>query len=86
MHLNGGKGIGKIAFYERKDARNRKMDRRLMLMKKLWPQGVVCPCPGALYMYITVIFQYLLLLNRLANQSQIVSEVSIGRGDKNVYK
>ena len=25
------------------------------------PQGVVCPCPGAIYMYITIIIKHLLL-------------------------
>ena len=32
------------------------MDRRLMLMENFSPWGVVCPCPGAIYMYITKIF------------------------------
>ena len=35
------------------------MDRRFMVMKKNCPQGVVCPCPGAIYMYMTVIFKHL---------------------------
>ena len=30
---------------------NRQMDRRLMLMGTFSPWGVVCPCPGAIYMY-----------------------------------
>ena len=28
----------------------------ILLMKKIWPQGVVCPCPGAIYLYMTTIF------------------------------
>ena len=31
-----------------------------MLMEKC-PQGVVCPCPQAIYMYMTIIFKDLLL-------------------------
>ena len=37
------------------------MDLRLMILKKFGPQGSVCPHPGAIYMYITVIFKDLLL-------------------------
>ena len=39
------------------------MDRRLMLMENFSPWGVVCPCPGAIYMYMTIIFKHLLLWN-----------------------
>ena len=35
------------------------MDRRLMFMENFWPLGVVCPCPGAIYMYISIIFIHL---------------------------
>ena len=28
--------------------------------EKNCPQGVVCPCPGAIYMYMTMIFKHLL--------------------------
>ena len=28
---------------------------KFMLMKQKCPQGVVCPCPGAIYMYMTII-------------------------------
>ena len=42
-----------------------------MFMKKFGPQGVVCPCPWAIYMYMTIIFKHFPLGNRLANQSQI---------------
>ena len=31
------------------------MDRIFMFMKKFCPQGVVCPWPGAIYMYMTII-------------------------------
>ena len=37
------------------------MDGRFMFMKTFCPQGVVCPCPGAIYMYMTIIFKHLLL-------------------------
>ena len=36
------------------------MDLRLMILKKFGPQGSVCPHPGAIYMYITMIFNDLL--------------------------
>ena len=42
-----------------------------LFLKKIFCQGVVCPYPGDIYMYITIIFKHLFLLNRLANQSQI---------------
>ena len=45
--------------------------------------GVVCPGPGAIYMYITIIFNYVLLGNWMANQSQSLCEVSFGREDIN---
>ena len=35
------------------------MDRRLMLMENLSPWGVVCPCPEAIYMYMTIIFKHI---------------------------
>ena len=54
-------------------------------MKKIWPQGVVCPCPGAIYLYMTTIFKYLLHWNRLANQSQILCGASLGRGNESLY-
>ena len=41
------------------------MNWRLKILKGLWTPGVVCFCPGALYMYITIIFQ-----DHLANRSQ----------------
>ena len=30
------------------------MDRRLMLMENFSHWGVVCHCPGAIYMYMTI--------------------------------
>ena len=50
MLFNGGKLAGSM-----------QMDRRFMVMKKKCPQVVVCPCPGAIYMYMTIIFKDLLL-------------------------
>ena len=70
MLLNGGKLAGSM-----------QMDRRFMVMKKC-PQGVVGPCPGAIYMYMTIIFKHLSLRNRLANQSQTLSGVSLGKGSE----
>ena len=46
------------------------MDRRFMFMKIFWAQGVVCPCPWALYMDMTIIFKHLVFGNCVANQSQ----------------
>ena len=31
------------------------MDRRLIFIENFSPWGVVCPCPGAIYMYISII-------------------------------
>ena len=44
-------------------------------------RGLVCPHPGAIYMYITIIFKDLFLSNRSANHSQILLEASIGSGN-----
>ena len=38
-----------MSFNVRKLARNEQIDRIFMFMKIFWPQGVVCPCPGAIY-------------------------------------
>ena len=35
------------------------MDRRLMLMENFSPWWVVCPCPGAICMYISIIISKL---------------------------
>ena len=50
MHLNGKNG--KMLFNG-----NRQMDRRLMLMENFSSWGVVCPRPGAIYMYISIIMK-----------------------------
>ena len=47
------------SFNGRKLARNEQMDRRFMFMKIFWALRVVCPCPGAIYMYMTKIFKHL---------------------------
>ena len=59
MHLNGKNR--KISFNGRKVARNEQMDRKFMFMKLFWAQGVICICPGAIYIYMTIIFKHLLL-------------------------
>ena len=62
------------------------IDWIILLMKKIWPQWVVCPCPGAIYLYMTTIFKHLLHWNRLANQSQILCGAFLGRGNESLYK
>ena len=59
MHLYGKNR--KISFNGRKHARYEQMDKKIMFMKIFWAQGVVCPCLGAIYMYMTIIFKHLLL-------------------------
>ena len=59
MHLNGKKLENAIKW--RNLARNEQMDRRFMFMKIFWAKGVVCPCPGTIHMYMTIIFQHILL-------------------------
>ena len=81
MHLNGKNR--KISFNGRKLARNEQMDRKFMFMKIFWTQGVVCPCPRALYMYMTIVLKHLLLL---ANQSQTLCGASLERGNESLYK
>ena len=54
MHLNGENK--EMSFNGRKLARNERMDRRFMFMKIFLAQGVVCPCSGAIYIYMTKIF------------------------------
>ena len=60
MHLNGKKKK-KCHLMAKKLARNEQMDRIFMFMKIFWAQRVVCPCPGAIYMCMTIIFKHLLL-------------------------
>ena len=55
----------------------------MILKKKMDPRGSCAPT-AAINMYISIIFKPLLLLNRLANQSQILCEASIEWGI-NVY-
>ena len=57
MHLNGKNR--KMSFNGKKLARNEQMDRRFMFMKIFWAQSVVCPCLGAIYMCMTIIFKHL---------------------------
>ena len=59
MHLN--RKNRKMSFNGRKLARNEQIDRNFMFKKIFCSQGVVCPCPGAKYMYMTIIFKHLLL-------------------------
>ena len=51
----------KMSFNGKKLARNEQMDRRFMFMQIFWAQRVVCPCPGAIYMCMNIIFKHLLL-------------------------
>ena len=53
--------IGKCHLMAKKLARNEQMDRRFIIMKIFWAQRVVCPCPGAIYMCMTIIFKHLFL-------------------------
>ena len=59
MHLNGEKL--EMSFNGNTLARNEQMDRGFMFVKTFWAQRVVCPCPGAVYMCVTIIFKDLLL-------------------------
>ena len=34
------------------------MDGLFMFTKTFRPQGVICPCTGAIYMYMTIIFKH----------------------------
>ena len=52
--------FSKMLLNGRKLAGSMQMDRRFMVLEKNCPQGVVCPCPGAIYMYMTIIFKHLL--------------------------
>ena len=56
MHLNGEKTLKCDS--KDKVAGNGQMDRIFVVMKKVCPQGVVCPCPRAIYMYMTMIFKH----------------------------
>ena len=52
--------IGKCHLMVKKLARNEQMDRRFMFMKIFLAQRVVCPCPGAIYMCMTILLKHLL--------------------------
>ena len=39
--------IGKMSFDGGNLLGNRQTDRKFVFMKKMWPQGIVCPCLGA---------------------------------------
>ena len=58
MHLNGKNR--KMSFNGKILARNEQMDRRFTFMKIFLAQRVVCPCPGAIYMCMTIILKHLL--------------------------
>ena len=61
--INHDPGMGKnrkMSFNGKKLARNEQMDRRFMFMKIFWAQRVFCPCPGAIYMCMTIILKHLL--------------------------
>ena len=62
------------------------MDRRFMFMKIFWPQGIVCPYPGAIYMDMTKIFKHLLSGDGLANQSQTLCGAKLGMGNESLHK
>ena len=57
MHLNGKNR--KMSINGKKLVRNEKMDRIFMFMKIFLAQRVVCPCQGALYMCMTIMFKHL---------------------------
>ena len=50
MHLNGKNR--KMSLNGKKLARNEQMDKIFMFMKIFWAQRVVCPCPGAIYLFL----------------------------------
>ena len=61
-HVFEWEKIGKFNLMIEKLSSNEQMDRKFMFMKIFWTQVVVCPCPGAIYMYRTIIFKYMYLL------------------------
>ena len=76
----------KMSFYVRKLARNEQMDRRFMFMKIFLSLNVVCPCPRAIYMYMTKIFKHLFSGNSLANQSQTLFGAKLGMENESIHK
>ena len=77
----------KLLKYDLKGKTRRKWANRqnVYSYEKKCPQGVVCPCAGAIYMYIAIIFKHHQLCNRLANESQTLCGASLGRGNENLY-
>ena len=53
MCLNG-ENFYKVIYWE-KLAVNDKFDKKFMFLTKKCSQGVVCPCPWTIYIYITII-------------------------------
>ena len=45
-----------MSFNGRKLVKNEQIERRFMFMAIFWAQVVVCPCLGAIYMYMTKTF------------------------------
>ena len=61
------------------------MDRRLMLMENFSPWGVVCPCPGAIYMYMTKYSN--IFFSETARPIKAKLHVEhLGRGNESLYK
>ena len=84
MYSNGKNR--KMSFYVRKLARNEQMETRFMFMKIVWALGVVCPCPRAIYMYMTKIFKHLFSGNGLVNQSQTLCGAKLGMENESLHK
>ena len=55
-----------------------------MLMENFSPWGVVCPCPGAIYMYISIIMKHLLPYTALPIKAKLYMEHP-WEGGKKVY-
>ena len=60
------------------------MDRIFMFMKTFCPQGVVCPCSGAIYMYMTIMFKH--LQNQKAYDFETWHEASGNGALQSLYK
>ena len=84
MHLNGENCQNVI--WREKLYGNGQMDWIFMILNIKVPQGQVCPHPGAIYIYITVIFKDLLLWYCLANQSQTLYGAFLGRENESLYE
>ena len=84
MHLNGGKLLK--CYLKGNSLRKRAVGLHIDDSEKIGPQGPICPQLGAIYICITIAFKHLRLGNSLANQSQILHEASIGRGNQCVHK